>query len=121
MTPIPDFVLPDRVTIYDAPALDDEGNLTGGTTVVGTAVHALVAPLSSEQAATLIGELGAIAVRVLLPPGPAVAINGRLVIESSAAFPVGTAFIVRAPAQAIAGPPGEAVHHQEVIAIQEQG
>jgi len=120
MTPIPDSLLPDRVTIYDAPELDNEGNLTGGTTVLGTAVHALVAPLDSEQAATIVGELGVVAVRVLLPPGQQVEMNGRLVIESATAFPAGTEFLIRSPAEAVAGPPGEAVHHQEVIAIQEQ-
>jgi hypothetical protein len=120
MTPIPELVLSDRVTIYDAPELDDEGHLTCGTTVLGTAVYALVAPLDSEQAATIVGELGVVAVRVLLLPGQQVEMNGRLVIESAAAFPAGTEFLIRSPAEAIAGPPGETVHHQEVIAIQEQ-
>jgi len=113
---IPELILPDRVTIFSAPTLDDEGNLTGGTTVLGTSVHAFISPIQSDQAASLVGELGRVVVRIFLPPEQACNLGSHIIVESSAAFQQGTVFIARGEPETFVLPFASVAHHREVIA-----
>ena len=116
---IPDLILSDRVTIFSAPTLDAQGNLTGGTTVLGSSVHAPISVIQSDQAASLVGEFGRVVVRIFLPPEQPCDHRSRIVVESSAVFPQGTVFLTRGEPETFAMPFSSVAHHREVIATKE--
>lgn len=117
--PIPDFLLPDRVTVFSAQTMDTSGQVSAGTTLAA-GVHAALLPVGSDERATLLGMYADVTARLLLP-GSQAAEQGSLVeVDSSNRFPAGTQFRVVGDPQVMPDPLDNSAHHKEALLQQLQ-
>jgi hypothetical protein len=117
---MPDFLLPDRVTVFSAQAMDLAGQVSAGTTLA-VGVHVALLPVGSDERATLLGMYADVTARLLLL-GTQAAQQGSLVeVDSSNRFPAGTQFRIIGDPQIFPDPLDNSAHHKEALLQQLQG